>query len=524
MQSSKNLRQWGEVLYRYADQLLAEAEPVERQQLNELLLELAEHYASVHDEALALEVIISWLEGMVSERKSSTGFLRGQLTFCSMLPMRSIPFKVIVLLGMNDGEFPKIDRHPTFDLLGQNFRPGDRSRRADDRYQFLEILLSARQQLMISYIGQSMQHNKEIPPSVIVSELLDVLAEHYQLSDLTVRHPLQSFSMGYFDGRSEQLFSYVHSDCETARRLHDEKAPEQPWWQDSIEAENDEMVEIADLFAFYRHPQRYFMQRQLGLRYYGLSVEAEEREAFALDALESYAVQQDWIHAALHDDTLSLPKLQAEGRWLLGAPGELAFAQQQPAIEQFVERIKSKGLGEERPELAIDIAFERYRLVGKLANLYQKGSLLYRFSSLKGKDFIQAWLHHLLINRLESQDTVLLSKDKDLLFPAALARSEDLQVLIDIFQQGQRRPDVFFTEAVFDYLQQGQKVKASTRPITEPLAHTIAKMQERIARPYEPELRQLFSHDGALTQAFGEDFAAQCEALLQPIWEAVYER
>ena len=63
-----------------------------------------------------------------------------------MLPMRSIPFKVIALLGMNEGEFPKIDRNPSFDLIAQHFRKGDRSRRADDRYQFLEIILSARQQ------------------------------------------------------------------------------------------------------------------------------------------------------------------------------------------------------------------------------------------------------------------------------------------------------------------------------------------------------------------------------------------
>ena len=175
LKQAKPLKSWSAQLYYYADQLLAAAEPVERQQLNELLAELSAELAAVHNDDVELQVIISWLEGMVAERKSSNGFLRGQLTFCSMLPMRSIPFKVIALLGMNDGEFPKIDRNPTFDLLAQNFRKGDRSRRGDDRYQFLEILLSARQQLIMTYIGQSISHNDAIPPSVVISELLEVL-------------------------------------------------------------------------------------------------------------------------------------------------------------------------------------------------------------------------------------------------------------------------------------------------------------------------------------------------------------
>ena len=181
---------------------MADADPVERQQLNELLTELSADLTVVHNDTVELQVIISWLEDRVAERKSANGFLRGQLTFCSMLPMRSIPFKVIALLGMNEGEFPKIDRNPTFDLLTHNFRKGDRSRRADDRYQFLEILLSARQQLIITYIGQSITQNEVIPPSVVISELLEVLQESYQLSDLITRHPLQPFSQRYFDGTS----------------------------------------------------------------------------------------------------------------------------------------------------------------------------------------------------------------------------------------------------------------------------------------------------------------------------------
>ena len=232
----KTLQDWSNHLVDYADRLLVNVEPIELQQLKELLAELSADVSDVHDDTVELQVIVSWLEGTVSERKSSNGFLRGQLTFCSMLPMRSIPFKVIALLGMNDGEFPKIDRNPTFDLISQpnHFRKGDRSRRADDRYQFLEILLSARRRLIMTYIGQSISQNDAIPPSVIISELLDVLDESYSLSNLIIKEPLQAFSWRYFDGHSEQLINYSQGDLDTARAIAAEKPATNVWWQGLI--------------------------------------------------------------------------------------------------------------------------------------------------------------------------------------------------------------------------------------------------------------------------------------------------
>jgi exodeoxyribonuclease V gamma subunit len=234
LKQAKTLKNWHNQLSYYADQLLVNVDPIELQQLKELLGELSADVASVHNDTVELQVIVSWMEGAVSERKSSNGFLRGQLTFCSMLPMRSIPFKVIALLGINDGEFPKIDRNPTFDLLSQHYHKGDRSRRADDRYQFLEILLSARQRLIMTYIGQSISQNTPIPPSVIISELLEVLQDSYALENPTIKEPLQAFSSRYFDGSSAKLINYSASDLETANAIAAPKPPITLWWQGTI--------------------------------------------------------------------------------------------------------------------------------------------------------------------------------------------------------------------------------------------------------------------------------------------------
>ncbi|MFU8788914.1 MAG: exodeoxyribonuclease V subunit gamma [Methylobacter sp.] len=524
LKPAKTLKNWSTQLYHYADPLLAAAEQVERQQLNELLDELSTEFAAVHHDEVELQVIISWLEGMVAERKSSNGFLRGQLTFCSMLPMRSIPFKVIALLGMNDGEFPKIDRNPTFDLLAQNFKKGDRSRRSDDRYQFLEILLSARQQLIMTYIGQSISHNESIPPSVVISELLEVLPGSNGLITL---HPLQPFSRRYFDGSSD-LFSFAMADCATAAALSHRggqpNMPDKRWWQGTIPESdaNIEAIELSELFSFFRHPQRHFMRRQLDLRFSGIEADAEEREPFVIDKLAAYGIHHEWIHAALNGKPMQVKKLQAQGRWLSGAPGELEFDRMQQAIDGFVGRIKAKNPGAPLDDLPIDLRIGRYRVVGKLGNLYEHGSLFYRYADLKGKDFVCALLHHLLINRIQPQPTFLLSTDNvfaELTLLPEHGSPEQLAALLDIYQQGRTQPDAFFVEAALAYIQQAYKLKTSKQAKKPALDSAIEQLTRAIEQPYEPELRRLYGQTN-LGAVLGKPFEQQCQNLLQRVWEA----
>jgi len=532
LKQAKPLKSWSAQLYYYADQLLAAAEPVERQQLNELLAELSAELAAVHNDEVELQVIISWLKGMVAERKSANGFLRGQLTFCSMLPMRSIPFKVIALLGMNDGEFPKIDRHPTFDLLAHNFRKGDRSRRSDDRYQFMEILLSARQQLIMTYIGQSISHNDAIPPSVVISELLEVLQceGDRPVAPTITRHPLQAFSRRYFDG-SADLFSFSESDCETAKALSGRGdqlvAQADLWWQGTIssDTEDTEVIELSELFSFFRHPQRYFMQRQMDLRFSGMQADAEEREPFSVDKLESYAIYHEWIDEALNGKQPSVKKLQAQGRWLAGVPGELEFERQQQVINGFVERIKAKNLGAALDDLPIDINISGYRLVGKLGNLYERGSLFYRYADLKGKDFICALLHHLIINEVQPQSSFLLSADEDLNLSPEYCQPEQLSAWIEIYRLGRKQPDAFFVEPALAYIKQAHKLKTSSRASKSALDAAIEQLSRAVEQPYEPELRRLYGNvaDLALVLVLGESFELQCQSLLQPVWDATHQ-
>ncbi|MGH7291879.1 MAG: exodeoxyribonuclease V subunit gamma, partial [Myxococcota bacterium] len=169
-------------------------------------------------ELLRLETVQAQLDDELQRGATAHGFLSGGVTICELLPMRSIPFKLVCLLGMNDDAFPRQGRPLGFDRIAAQPRPGDRSVRDDDRYLFLEALLAARQQLVISYVGQRITDNQPLPPSVVVQELLDTIERTFVAPDgqtvaarIVVTHPLQPFSPRYFRGAEDRLFSYSNA-------------------------------------------------------------------------------------------------------------------------------------------------------------------------------------------------------------------------------------------------------------------------------------------------------------------------
>src|SRR4029077_18271246 len=131
-------------------------------------------------------------------------FFTGAVTFCALKPARSIPARLICLLGMDDEVFPRRLHRTQFDLMLQK-RLGDPSARGDERYAFLETLISAGDALYLCHVGRSIVHNEEIPPSVVISELFDYLDQGFRFPGsvsarkyLKIEHPLQAFSPLYF--------------------------------------------------------------------------------------------------------------------------------------------------------------------------------------------------------------------------------------------------------------------------------------------------------------------------------------
>ena len=266
------------------------------------------------EDPLTLPVVCDVVLGAMKDASLSQRFLAGMVNFCTLMPMRAIPFKVVCLLGINDGEYPRGIHPMDFDLMAASgrYRPGDRSHREDDRYLFLEALLSAREKLYISYIARNVTDNSERMPSVLVSQLRDYLAGGWEVEDvppggnatgdprdlldqLTCPHPLQPFSKAYFlPGGPRDLFTYAREWREMlASRDH---TPD----QGSLSpARVESRLALTPLIRFLKNPVKGFFNERLNVYFDDTGVVSHNREPFALDGLAPFNLGNTLLNAGL---------------------------------------------------------------------------------------------------------------------------------------------------------------------------------------------------------------------------------
>lgn len=372
--------------------------------------------------AVMREAVLAGLD----QSKLSQSFLSGAVNFATLMPMRAIPFAHIWLLGMNDGDYPRQVTAMDFDLMAKDYRPGDRSRREDDRYLFLEALMSARERLVISWVGQSIRDNSEQPPSVLVAQLRDHLDQGWPevqgqpLSQaLTQRHPLQPFSRHYFQAQSQQgLFSYSHE----WRALHDAGQPPRPHplapWQ------ADDTISLGQLRTMLISPCQALLQQRLGIALPEQESQVADQEPFELDGLSRWQLQQPLL--ALVDACQSLEELvqkrdaalaemQAQGQLLGQAMGQWQGEQLGQDLPQLFNehwqarqglslhlgsRIHSHDwpelsltLQDALPSLWLDDKQQRQQLILSPSTLRQGDG---QKKAPKAKSYLLPWLQHLL--------------------------------------------------------------------------------------------------------------------------------
>ena len=409
-------------------------------------------------------VLRPWLEEALGRELSPFGFLTGGLTFCSMLPMRAVPFKVICLLGMNDADFPRPQTHVSFDLMAATPRTGDRSRRLDDRYLFLEALLSARKELYLSYVGRSIKDDSSLPPSVLVTELLDTICDGIKedadqkekeknRGSLVTEHCLQSFNPACFH-RDSGPRSYSAVNFVAAQVLAGE-AGEGADFRNGLPLvePGDEFRELSldDLIRFFCHPARYFCERRLGLFLRDDSEPFEEKEPFDLTGLERYHLENVELAARRRDkDSSSLfERARAEGVLPHGPGGELVYRELEGDVDRFARSI-AQIQGKPLEPVSLQVKINGFTVQAHLANLYETGLLHCRYATVKAKDLLRAWLSHLLIN-IESNacpsegcSTRLVGKDQIVTWLPHAESRDILADLLDLYWQGLSVPLPFF--------------------------------------------------------------------------------
>lgn len=481
MEQPWTLQGWSEKLAAFLQDCFQPLEETahELRLLRGQILKLAEiQTAAGFNDRVEIGIIHSFLSKSIEQetRAGSAGrhgFLTGGVTFCAMLPMRSIPFQVICLLGMNDRAFPRTDPVLSFDLMAADPRPGDRSQRLDDRYLFLESILAARRQLYLSYVGQSIKDDSRQPPSVLVSELLDYIesscrtAEHSGrniLEHILVRHRLQPFNPDYFQAGDEarRLFSYDHDNYRAALALTAEKtAPTcllaQPL---AVPSPDFRQVEIDRLLSFFSQPVKFLMNNRLGIyleRYPDGSPEHLDREPMQMQGLARYRLETELLDLQLAGKDLAAYReiKKAAGELPPGRVGAFAYHDLQADIEE-LSRDLQKLIGAQ-PLLTreIDLTLGDFHLAGRLTGLSRDGLLRFRCAKIKARDQISAWIQHLLLNTLAEEPagpgkkSLLVGKDKMYCCKPVPAAGEILEELLGMYWEGLSQPLPFFPEASF---------------------------------------------------------------------------
>ncbi len=417
-------------------------------------------------EKVELGVFRSWLSTRLARVEKGLGFMTGGVTFCAMLPMRSIPFRVVALIGMNDGAFPRQSRPPGFDLISRHPRRGDRSLRDEDRYLFLEAILSARDSLYLSYLGQSIRDNSEIPPSVLVSEFLDAIArgftagENARPADLLVtKHRLQAFSSEYFAGGSP-LFSYSEENCtallyrrshpwQPAEFLASELAPPTDEWMD---------VSLPKLLRFFDNPARFLLENRLGIRLEDIAAPLGEREPFDLEGLEAYGLKQEMLEICLDGGDLGvfLPVVRCRGVIPPAMHGEALFATTAREICSFADSLRDKtGTAAKLPPLDIDLEVGGFRLTGRLDRIWADRMFRYRCAKTKAKDQVRTWIEHLVLNAAMEEgyprESLLFMSDGAKSYAPVDNPADILQAILALYWQGLVKPLRFFPASAMAY-------------------------------------------------------------------------
>ncbi|MBT8137660.1 MAG: exodeoxyribonuclease V subunit gamma [Gammaproteobacteria bacterium] len=462
MATQRSVADWSQWLQQQFEQFIdvGEEQEQEAQLLRNAIAVLSQHaQVAGHSGLIDFEVALDWVLRELDSATSGRGYLGHGVTFAGLVPMRTVPFRVICLLGMNDNAFPRIERPPGFDLIARSPRRGDRSRRDDDRQAFLECLLNAREVFYISYVGRSVRDDTPLPPSVLVSELLDYCDRSFAHPDgvdaaraITTTHRVQPFSPRYFDESAAEFFSYADILPASGR------VEVEPFMQRPL-ASPEEAVSITlpALLGFFHNPTKALLKQRMRISYDGEADPIATDDAISLDPLAAWS---------LGDRYLRLARAGVEPQRIGEILQELAPAPSGPAGRLVMQKLLEQG---ERLEQALveflppgapavhDFTrdFAGIRLGGRLEGLYPDGLFAWRYGRTRGRDCLALWLRHLILNVERPGGVASVShwraNDMSLRFAPVAEPRELLHTLLQLYQRGMSEAVPFFPESGWEY-------------------------------------------------------------------------
>lgn len=523
----RSVSAWAELLAELVDALFADEQSAGLVSLREQLTQIARD-AEGCAEPVELAALRGELQGRLDRTGGDSGFLAGGVTFCELVPMRTIPFRVVALLGMNDGAFPRRDSRVSFDLRHVHPRLGDRSTRDDDRNLFLEAVLSARERLIITYVGRSIKDDSVLPASPVVLELLAAIEASCAGAGSTrdvieVPHPLQAFSSSYFDRAGDaRLFTYRSELAPTAPTAE----PDAPraFLARPLEREVQTSVALGDLERFFRNPVRHFLEEQLALRFSRDLDILPIREVLDPDpTLDTWSL----IDAAVGSIVAGVSTediytvLQQSGRFPLGSLGRIDMERIEATAMPLVDAYRGWRGEEASRRETVHLKLGGRELHGTLDEICGERLVLTTASRAGGLSELRAWIRHVLAQTAGlGHETVLVQRGLKgdgvltVRFAAVRDARSILETLLSIYDLGQRLPLPLFRSAsrVFAAAQK-EGWRVAERALTTDRRPDLSDLSVSIVYPDLTAVRA-----GAVGEPIaGADFESLARSVYEPM-------
>ena len=389
---------------------LAGTRPRDAWQQAQLVAELDDLARAGDDSTVSISLadVRGALSAALAGRPTRASFRTGTMTVCTLVPMRSVPHRVVVLMGLDDGAFPRQSTRDGDDVLAREPWVGERDPRSEDRQLLLDAVLAAEQHLVIAYSGADARTGAEIVPAVPLGELLDALDRTASATDnagrsqrvrdsITTRHPLQPFDTRNFaDGSlgAPGPFSFDRLALAGARAATRPRTPVPPFLVGPLPPANGRDVDLDALHHLLAHPARGFLRQRLGV----VSAWAEQEPADALpiapDQLEEWAVGDRVLRRRLRGlDPAQITALERHAGALPPGPsGDLLMQGVGHRAEAVALAAEVERQGTARScDIDVDLG-DGSALTGTVSGVYGDVVVSTTYSVLAARQRLQAWV------------------------------------------------------------------------------------------------------------------------------------
>ena len=459
---------WAVRLQQAVDDLLASDEHDDHAAaMGRLLGELAAVRANTPLDAGAM---LDWLEPQLENATSLRSSMGGEILLGRPDQLHGLPCRVLAILGLQDGAFPRVGRRPAWDLLNHRPERWDGDPRTQDRQWFLDALLTPSDRLILSAANRSLRTPHDGPLSSCVEELLRVAsatvrpAEGLDLLEqqIVVQHRIQPFAADYFRENSLIPRSFDAGSARIACDLAEPRGEAPPPFSSppgddpALPTGDTLMLTVPQLTAFWKEPAKAWLRAiQVDLAGDAADDTALDDAPLNLDPLQAFQVRAEALAARiLATGPIASARLMADRRLPPGALGALAWDQCDRAVE-----LLARGLAPLVPRavpLGIDLAITAQVCLTGEVRLMDAGGpneslLVYRVGKYEGNPryqleaFVQMLAATWQLGHPVACTILGLEPPAPKVLPGLEpdVAADCLRTLVDGFRRGQRRPLCF---------------------------------------------------------------------------------